>query len=87
MSKVRSTKGRSILLATVFALTAAAGITGATYSGATKETSVDEACAHVTWPAIPAYCLEGATERPVRLVSVDRQEMTAMAHRFAVAFQ
>jgi hypothetical protein len=87
MSKVRSTKGRSILLATVFALTAAAGITGATYSGVSKETRVNEACAHVTWPAIPAFCLDSATDRPVRLVSVDRQEMTAMAQRFAVAFQ
>jgi hypothetical protein len=87
MSKLRNTRGRGILLATVFALTAAAGITGATYSGVTKETSVDEACAHVTWPMIPAYCLDGATDRPVRMVSVDRTVAGALADRFAVAFQ
>lgn len=87
MSKVRNTRGRNALLATVFALTVAAGITGATYTGATKETSIDEACAHVTWPMIPAYCLQGAEDRPVRMVSVDRAETSALAQRFAVAFE
>jgi hypothetical protein len=56
MSKVRNRKGRGATLATVFALTVAAGITGATYSGISKEASIDDACAHVTWPNIPSYC-------------------------------
>jgi hypothetical protein len=87
MSKVRNRKGRGATLATVFALTVAAGITGATYSGITKEASIDEACAHVTWPMIPSYCLEGATDRPVRVVSVDRVEHSAMFARFQTAFE
>lgn len=87
MNKVRNRKGRGATLATVFALTVAAGITGATYSGVSKEASIDEACAHVTWPMIPAYCLEGATDRPVRMVSVDRMEHSAMFARFEVAFK
>ena len=87
MSKVRNRKGRGATLATVFALTVAAGITGATYSGISKEASIDEACAHVTWPMIPAYCLEGATDRPVRMVSVDRMENSALFARFEVAFK
>lgn len=87
MNKVRNRKGRGATLATVFALTVAAGITGATYSGVSKEASIDEACAHVTWPMIPAYCLKGATDRPVRMVSVDRMEHSAMFARFEVAFK
>lgn len=82
----RSHRGRNAFLATLFAATVAAGITGATYTGVTKETSTDEACAHVTWPNIPAYCLEGATDRVVRIVSVDRDN-SSFAERFAVAFQ
>jgi len=87
MNKVRRTRGRGATLATVFALTVAAGITGATFTGVTKEASIDEACAHVTWPMIPAYCLEGAVDRPVRMVSVDRMEHSAMFARFEAAFE
>jgi hypothetical protein len=87
MNKVRNRKGRGATLATAFALTVAAGITGATYSGVSKEAGIDEACAHVTWPMIPAYCLEGATDRPVRMISIDRPEHSAMSARFAAAFQ
>jgi hypothetical protein len=87
MSKVQNRKGRGAMLATVFALTVAAGITGVTFTGVTKEASIDEACAHVTWPTIPAYCLEGATDRPVRVISIDRVEHSPMFARFEVAFQ
>ena len=87
MSTNRNRKGRGATLATVFALTVAAGITGATYSGVTKESSVDEACARVTWPLIPSYCLEGATDRPIRIVSADRLELNPLGARFEVAFQ
>jgi hypothetical protein len=86
-SNRNSKKGRGALLASVFALTMAAGITGATYSGITKEASVDETCAHVTWPLIPAYCLDGASERTVRIVSADRMELNSLGERFEVAFQ
>lgn len=87
MSKGRNRKGRGATLATVFALTVAAGLTGATFTGVTKEASIDEACAHVTWPLIPAYCLEGGTDRPVRVISLDRVEHSAMFARFAAAFE
>ncbi len=82
----RSHKGRNAFLATLFAVTVAAGVTGATYSGVGKEASSDEACAHVTWPTIPVYCLDGATDRTVRVVSVDRNN-GGFAGRFEVAFQ
>ena len=85
MSK-NSHKGRNVALAAVFAVTVAAGVTGATYSGISKEASIDEACAHVTWPSIPAYCLTGATDRVVRTVSVDR-EPNGFGARFEVAFE
>lgn len=49
MKKIRKTRGRTAFAAVLFALTAAAAITGATYSGQTQEARVDEACAHVTW--------------------------------------
>lgn len=87
MNKVRNTGGRSVALALVFGLTAAAGITGITYTGITKEASVEDTCAHVTWPNIPAFCLEGATERPVRIVSLSQPEFNPFAERFAVAFE
>ncbi len=83
----RNKKGRGAILATVFALTVAGAITGATYSASTKETSIEETCARVTWPLIPAYCLEGATDRPVRIVSADRMEPNAVKARFEVAFE
>lgn len=83
----RTRKGRGAALATVFALTVAAAITGATYSAATKESNVDDTCARATWPLIPAYCLDGATDRPVRIVSSDHMEPNPLGERFEVAFQ
>lgn len=87
MNKVRNTGGRSVALALVFGLTVAAGVTGITYKGVSKEASVEDTCAHATWPNIPAFCLEGATERPVRIVSLDKPEFSPFAARFAVAFE
>lgn len=87
MNRIRTHKGRNAMLATVFAVTVAAGFTGATYGGQTKEQSIDEACAHVTWPMIPAYCLQGATDRVVRVVSIDGAETNKLAARFAAAFE
>jgi len=75
------------MLAAVFAVTVGAAVTGATYRAETKETSIDEACAHVTWPMIPAYCLEGGSDRPVRVVSVDNAALGQLTGRFAAAFE
>lgn len=55
--------------------------------GETKETSIAETCAHVTWPSIPAYCLIGASDRRFREVSADRAPASEMAVRFTTAFQ
>jgi len=87
MTRTRSTKGWNATLAAVFAVTVAAALTGATDSGETKETSIDAACAHVTWPMIPAYCLEGGSDRPVRIVSVDNAALGQLTSRFAAAFE
>ncbi|MCP4385370.1 MAG: hypothetical protein GY798_28820 [Hyphomicrobiales bacterium] len=66
-----TTKTRKIFVAVAFAVTAAAGITGATLSGETKETDVAALCATSAWPNIPAECLEGDTNTDVRYVSMD----------------
>ena len=78
---------RTPLAAAAFAATAALAVTGLTLRGETRETSLEETCAHVTWPQIPAYCQIGGTNRPVRMVSVDRAVLGEMADRFAVAFE
>ena len=77
---------RSAMLASAFALTVAAAVTGATLTGETREATLDEACAHATWPAIPAVCLTGAVERPVRMVAIDHADRNLPA-RFAAAFE
>ena len=65
-----NTNKRSFLMASAFAVTVAAGLTGLSMSGETKESSLDQACAHATWPMIPAACLAGAdTGRSVRMVT------------------
>ena len=53
----------------------------------TKELSVADSCSHTTWPAIPAACLIGGSDRPVRMISRDRHEADTMAVRFTIAFQ
>jgi hypothetical protein len=78
---------RSALLATAFAATVAAALTGASLRGESHETSLDETCAHTTWPTIPAYCLGGADARDVRYVAVASTADQGMTARFQVAFQ
>jgi hypothetical protein len=84
-----NTNKRSVLMAVAFAATVAAGLTGLSLTGQTKESNLDDACAHATWPLIPAACLTGADNgRTVRVV----QTRTAVAQpetigeRFALAF-
>jgi hypothetical protein len=84
-----NTNKRSFLLALAFAVTVSAGLTGLSMSGQSKESPLDEACAHATWPMIPAQCLVGAdSNRTVRTVearaALDRPE--AIGQRFALAF-
>ena len=84
-----NTNKRSFLMAVAFAATVAAGLTGLSMSGQTKELSLDDACAHTAWPMIPAACLAGAdNDRTVRVVQTRAaiaQPETA-AERFAFAF-
>jgi hypothetical protein len=61
---------RMVLLAGAFAVTVAAGITGLTYRGETKEAGfVENACAAAAWPLIPARCLDGGRGHDVRVVA------------------
>mgnify|MGYP000206368371 CR=1 FL=1 len=76
---------RSALLALAFSFTVAAGVTGASLSGVTKETSLDDACAHADWPLIPDQCLEGATGRDVRIVKTRPSATEIMASPVATA--
>ena len=80
-------KIRTLPAAVGFAVVVAAGLTGMSLRGETRETSIVETCAHETWPMISPYCLTGAPQRPVRMVSVDRAETDGMTNRFAVAFE
>ncbi len=83
------TNKRSMLLAVAFALTVAAGLTGLSMSGQSKESSLTEACAHATWPMIPAPCLAGADNgRAVRTVATRTAVAgpETMSERFALAF-
>ncbi len=83
------TSKRNILMTVAFAVTVAAGLTGLSMAGQSKESNLDQACVHATWPMIPAQCLEGAdSTRTVRTVAT----RTAVAgpetvtERFALAF-
>ena len=84
-----NTNKRSFLLAFAFAVTVAAGLTGLSMAGQTKESPFAQACAHATWPMIPAQCLAGAdADRTVRTVAT-RTAVVApetMGERFALAF-
>ena len=84
-----NTNKRSFLLALAFSVTVAASLTGLSLTGQTRESSLDQACAHSTWPAIPARCLDGADSgRSARTVAtraaVERPD--PLAARFALAF-
>jgi hypothetical protein len=80
-------KLRSALLASAFAVTVAAAVTGLSPKGETRETSLDQTCAHETWPAISARCLTGTTKGAVRTVSIESDSQREMRARFAVAFE
>ena len=82
-----NTTRRNGLLAVAFAATVAAAITGATPRGETREANLDDACSHVTWPMVPAQCLQGAAEHHVRYAMAGEATGTTMAERFAAAFQ
>ena len=84
---------RTFLLAVAFATTVAAGVTGLTYRGETKEAGiVENACAKVAWPLIPARCLDGGRGHDVRVIN-DRPvgdelpRSLAMDVRFKSAFE
>jgi hypothetical protein len=83
-----NTNKRSFMMAGAFAVAVSAAVTGATVSsGQTRETTLDQTCAHATWPLIPAQCLEGADGRTFRTVHVrEPVETNTMAMRFALAF-
>jgi hypothetical protein len=74
-------------------------VLGAALRGETKETSGEQLCAAITWPMIPANCLEGiAVGREVRMVGADvdafdaeadaedQEERADMQARFAADF-
>jgi hypothetical protein len=65
---------------------AVSAIAAMTLSGQTREQSLSEVCAHADWPYVPAYCLEGASDRAVRVVALDRLPLAGV-DRFEVAFQ
>ncbi len=78
---------RSAVLATAFAVTMAAAVSGISFRGETKEVRLDEACAHETWPSIPVQCLTGNLKPSVRVVSAESDYQRDMQARFAVAFE
>ena len=75
------------LAAVAFAATAALAITGLSLRGETRETSLEEACSHATWPAIPAHCQIGGTSRTVRTVTADHAVDGGLPERFEVVFE
>ena len=79
---------RKTLLATAFAATVAATLTGASLRGETKEVDMTAICNTAAWPMIPAACIDGAGAQSVRYVTADISESDRdMKDRFAVAFQ
>lgn len=79
---------RKGLLATAFAATVAAALTGASLRGETREVDLAATCATAAWPMIPAACLDGGPSHDVRYVTADnRLDTREMERRFSVAFQ
>ena len=84
---------RTFLLAALFALTVAGGVTGMTYSGESKEAGlVEDACAKAAWPLIPSKCLEGGRSHDVRVINdtpagEEIPRTVAMDARFRSAFE
>ena len=84
-----NTNKRSLLMTLAFSGTVAAGLTGLSLTGQTRESSLDQACAHSTWPTIPAQCLDGVDSgRSVRTVATRTavEQPEPVAARFALAF-
>jgi hypothetical protein len=70
---------RTAFLAVLFAATASATITGLTVDGESHETSVAAICTSADWPMIPMDCLDGGSDRSVRIVDADLQAAEAEA--------
>ncbi len=84
-----NTNKRTFLMASAFAVTVAAGLTGLSMSAQTKESPLADACAHATWPMIPGQCLSGGDgDRTVRTVATRTAVALpeTMGERFALAF-
>ncbi len=83
---------RRIFASVAFAATVAVMVTGATFSGQTREApTTAESCATAEWPNIPAQCLMGDVHGDVRVIGLGGN-MPAVANadmqmRFEVAFQ
>jgi hypothetical protein len=87
-------RSRKFFAAVAIAATASAVVAGATLSGQTREApSVNEICATVEWPNIPAECLIGASNTEFRMIGLGQAAPTTalamggMSERFAVAFE
>jgi hypothetical protein len=83
---------RPALVAVALVGTLAAGALGlTTFGGETREADAKAVCAAADWPLIPAGCLEGASNRHVRLIgdtgAAAGGKALAMEERFAAAFQ
>jgi hypothetical protein len=87
---------RPTLIAAAAVAAIAAGAMGLmTFRGETHEVDSGAVCAAAEWPLIPAECLEGAANRPVRIVADVASEeprqaaasQLAMQARFDTAFQ
>jgi len=84
---------RTFLLTAIFATTVAAGVTGLTYRGETKEAGIIEnPCARAAWPLIPSKCLDGGRGHDVRLImdapaGEEFPGALAMDARFRSAFE
>lgn len=77
---------RPILLALAFAATVGAAITGASLSGQTRESSLDEACRFAVWPDIPTPCLQGAVTTEVRKIAIEAPSRRGIETGLSVAF-
>lgn len=86
--KVMRTTVRSALLATAFAVTIAAGFTGALLGGEGRHVDPVIICAEVAWPWIPAVCLKGNSRDQVRYVTTDHVvNARKIDARFVAAFE
>jgi len=75
-----------MFLATAFAATVAAVLTGASIRGETRESGLAVNCAEAAWPKIPAACIAGEPMQDVRYVTADTA-FSGPADRFSSAFQ